>query len=316
MSSSKKSSWLRAHWARIGLLLLLGAVLALACSVDDRSLDATARGGAAGHAGASGASGAGRGGSGTGQAGSGDLPEGGAGAGEGGSGGQSGDSSTGGGSGSGGSNGGKGGSSSNGGSSGNGGSGGSNGGTSGSGGGDEYGAGGCGDLDHDSVQDCEQTLANNSRFMTDASGWQAEPTLKQAWDQRNARPGQTSGALRVRNENVGEGMGVMLAGSRQCLPAVGGKEYVAAARTFIPSGQGAGSAGVAIWFYGSDDCQSNSIGSVTLQLISATDAWLLAEGKVQAPGGTRAMHVRLVTSKSFTQPAMEALFDDVLVREE
>lgn len=196
------------------------------------------------------------------------------------------------------------------------GSGGSSGGGGSNGSGGSNGAGGCGDLDQDGVQDCEQTLAQNSRFMTDTADWQAEPTLKQSWDQRNARSDETSGALKVRNENVGEGEGWMLSGSRQCLAAEGGKGYLLAASTFIPGGQGAGSAGVAVWFFGSDDCAANSIGNITLQLVSGTDTWLPAQGTVQAPGGTRSMHVRLVTSKPFAQPSLEALFDDVLVREE
>lgn len=175
---------------------------------------------------------------------------------------------------------------------------------------------GCNDLDQDGVRDCEQTVAENSRFMTDAADWQAEPTQHQAWDERDASNLQASGALLVRNTNHASGTQKMLSGSRQCVPAVGQQSYSVAVNTFIPGGQGSGSAGIALWFFGSDNCAANSIGNVTLQLVSATDQWSVAHGTVQAPGGTRSMYIRLVTEKTFEQPSMEALFDDVLVRQE
>ncbi len=166
------------------------------------------------------------------------------------------------------------------------------------------------------MQDCEQTIAQNSRFMTDVAAWEPEPTQLQAWDERDAQDAKASGALRVRNTNTASGVGTMLSGSRQCLPAVGQASYSVAVNTLIPSGQGEGSAGVAVWFFGSDECAANSIGNITLQLVSATEVWSVAHGKFQAPGGTRSMHVRLVTAKPFEQPSLEALFDDVLVRAE
>lgn len=199
---------------------------------------------------------------------------------------------------------------------GNGGAGSAAGGTMGQSGSPEPGGGGCEDLDADGVEDCQQTIAQNSRFMTDVVPWEPEPTLQQAWDERDASDVSASGAMRVRNTNVASGMGTMLSGSRQCLPAVGGEAYRVAVNTLIPGGQGAGSAGVAVWFFGSDGCSANSIGTITLQLVSQTDVWSVAHGKFSAPGGTRSMHVRLVTAKPFEQPSLEALFDDVLVRRE
>jgi hypothetical protein len=185
---------------------------------------------------------------------------------------------------------------------------------SGGGGGGDYGAGGCGDLDHDSVQDCTETLVKNSRFMTDGSSWTAEPTLSQRWDNRNARPDQTSGALAVKNTNVAQGEGNMLSGSTQCITAEGDRSYVLAARAFIPSGQGAGSAGIGVWFYADEGCKDFFISSATSELVSQADAWLLAQSVVVAPSATRAILVRLVSSKPFAQPSLEVLFDDVLVR--
>jgi hypothetical protein len=175
---------------------------------------------------------------------------------------------------------------------------------------------GCGDLDEDGVQDCEQTIALNANFGADVADWEAEPTLIQSWAQESARSNQPPGALRVRNQNVATGNGTMQAGSRQCVTAIGGKEYSLAVNTLIPAGQGSGSAGIVVWFFGSDNCAANFIGRVPLQLLSATGAWQVARGKVQAPSATRSMYVRLVTEKPFAQASFEALFDDVLVREQ
>jgi hypothetical protein len=175
---------------------------------------------------------------------------------------------------------------------------------------------GCEDLDEDGTRDCEQTVAQNPRFMTNAAGWEPEPTLHQSWEPRDASNIPESGALLVRNTNTAQGVGTMLSGSRQCIAVVGQESYSVAVNTFIPNGQGEGSAGVNVWFFGSDQCEANSIGTLPVQLVSETGVWSVVRGKFSAPGGARSMHVRLVTSKPFAQPSMEALFDDVLVRHE
>ena len=182
---------------------------------------------------------------------------------------------------------------------------------------DEYGAGGCGDLDHDAVQDCAETVLSNPRFNRDESGWQAEPSTAVKWDPRNARPDQTSGALAVTNALIYEGEGMTLGGSRQCQPTVGGKKYLVAARAFIPGGQGEASAGISISFYGIDGCEDYFLSAAPpLMMVSGPDAWGVIQGTVQAPLAAHSAYVRLVTVKPFKQAPTQALFDDVLVREE
>jgi hypothetical protein len=180
----------------------------------------------------------------------------------------------------------------------------------------DYGAGGCGDLDGDLVQDCTQTLVDNARFDRDVSAWQAEIGVAQKWDQRNARKHESSGALAVQNSTLGAGDGITLDGSRQCRPAVGNKDYLFAARALIPSGQGSASASISIWFFGADHCADYLLSTAATPMLSDTDAWLLLEGKATAPPATRSIYVRLVAAKPFKQSSVEALFDDVLVREQ
>ncbi len=182
---------------------------------------------------------------------------------------------------------------------------------------DDYGAGGCGDLDHDTVQDCKQTVLTNSRFDHDEADWHAEPSTAVKWDPRNARPDQTSGALSVTNALIYEGEGMTLAGSRQCQATVGGKKYLVAARAFIPGDQGEVSAGISISFYGIEGCADYFLSAAPpLMMVSGPDAWGLIKGTVQAPLAAHSAFIRLVTVKPFKQAPTKVLFDDVLVREE
>jgi hypothetical protein len=191
-----------------------------------------------------------------------------------------------------------------------------NGGSASGDGGRDNGSGGCGDLDGDTVQDCAQTMVENARFDSVVAPWRAEAGTQQSWDARNARPAAGSGALKVSNTSVASGEGQTLGGSGQCLPAVGNRDYLLAARAFIPQGQGQGSAGLSIWFFGADDCADYLLPGSGLQLVNGTDQWLLVSGAFKSPPATRSIYVRLVTSKPFAQPSLEALFDDVLLREQ
>jgi hypothetical protein len=182
--------------------------------------------------------------------------------------------------------------------------------------GNDNGAGGCGDLDGDTVQDCTQTLVENARFDTAVAPWRAESGTQQSWDAKNARPVPGSGALKVSNTSVSQGEGQTLGGSGQCLPADPNKNYLLAARAFIPKGQGQGSAGLSMWFFGADDCADYLLPGAALELVSGTDEWQLVSKSSKAPPATRSIYVRLVTSKPFAQPSLEALFDDVLLREQ
>jgi hypothetical protein len=182
---------------------------------------------------------------------------------------------------------------------------------------DDYGAGGCGDLDRDAVQDCKETLLSNARFNSDESGWQPEPSIGAMWDPRNARAGQSSGALAVTNGLVYQGEGMTLGGSRQCQPVVGGKRYAVAGRAFVPEGQGEVKAGISITFYGIDDCADYFLSAAPpIIMLSGPEAWGLIQGTVQAPLAAHSAYIRLVTIKPFKQAPTKALFDDVLVREE
>jgi hypothetical protein len=175
----------------------------------------------------------------------------------------------------------------------------------------------CGDLNQNRVDDCEETLVNNSRFDTDASTWEAETLLQQRWAPVNASGGSASGALSVANVNVIPNLGgSTTVGSRQCMRAWTGQHFAVGARVFIKGGQGAGKAGVNLLIFSTDGCTGDGfITGKTIDTVADVDAWRVIEGEVAMPAASRSMYVRLVAEKPFAQASLEVLFDDVLVSE-
>lgn len=172
----------------------------------------------------------------------------------------------------------------------------------------------CGDLNRNLVDDCSETLVQNSRFDSAVTGWAAEGSLEQTWVSTNAQPGMPSGSLSLRNTTFIAGSMVTSGmGSRQCLVAWGDDTYEFAARVFIKPGQGSGAAAIDLVFYGSDGCDGTVLGGKTAASVATADAWQTARGLVKLPAGTRSAWVRLVVGKPLAQSSFEALFDDVLV---
>lgn len=173
----------------------------------------------------------------------------------------------------------------------------------------------CGDLDHNAVDDCQETLVHNSRFDTDLSDWLPEDQLAATWDARNARGGVGSGSLLLSNiAAVVSVPGAVMVGAEQCIPVTGGASYELAARVLIPSGQGAGEAGFNLWVFADAGCATAFLGAETLTTTASGQAWALVEGQVKMPVEAQSMTVRLVVAKPFIQQQLNALFDDVLIR--
>jgi hypothetical protein len=172
----------------------------------------------------------------------------------------------------------------------------------------------CGDLNGDLVDDCAETLVENSRFDSAALGWAPEGSLEQAWVTSNADSGVSSGSLSLRNTTFIAGSSVTAGmGSRQCLVAWGDDTYEFAAQVFIKPGQGSGAAAIDLVFFGNDGCDGTVLGGKTAASVDAVDAWRTALGQVTMPAGTRSVWVRLTVGKPLAQSSFEALFDNVLV---
>lgn len=192
--------------------------------------------------------------------------------------------------------------------------------TSGSGGRASGGAGGtfdspCGDIDHDFIDDCSETLLVNSRFDADASHWVASPNLTQAWDARDARGKAGSGSILITNQTPIAGVDAwVMAGSDQCIPVSELTKYQLGVRVLIADGQGAGSAGLNLYAFTGDACNEIFLSGLPSAVTLARGSWTAVSAEIDTPLGSRSVLVRLAVSKPFNQDKLSALFDDVLVR--
>jgi hypothetical protein len=172
----------------------------------------------------------------------------------------------------------------------------------------------CGDLNQDAVDDCSQTLVQNSRFDSTVSGWESESPSTQAWSATNASSKAGSGSLMLSDETpVVQAVGAAALGSRQCIPATPDTNYDVAARVSLGAGQTGGQGGIVVWLFDDDACQGNVITGA--QPIAGGEAgkWSALSGKLWVPGGVHSMYVRLVAIKPFVQAQLTVLIDDVLV---
>lgn len=175
----------------------------------------------------------------------------------------------------------------------------------------------CGDLNRNLVDDCDETLVQNSRFDADAQGWSAEPQLVQSWVTQDAMGKPGSGAVSLNNTFVNLLYGITIsAGSYQCLNAWGKTTIDVAARAFIKSGQGTGGAVIELVGFAEQDCAGEMVGGSTVASAYKVDVWEVLRGKAKVPTAARSVRVRLTSEKPFSQPSFEVLFDDILVRKE
>jgi hypothetical protein len=167
----------------------------------------------------------------------------------------------------------------------------------------------CGDLNHDLIDDCSQTLVQNSRFDTTISNWDAETSLTATWDASNAsgKPGSGSISL-VHNGDKGS-----MIGAHQCIAVIPDTTYDVAARIMLASGQPGGTGGVNVYLFDGDACQGNIITGKTPIEAGEAGKWLEKLGSLWVPGNARSMYVRLVANKPLNQQSLTVLIDDVLV---
>jgi hypothetical protein len=171
----------------------------------------------------------------------------------------------------------------------------------------------CGDLNQDLVDDCAQTLVQNSRFDAAVDGWDTEPSTNQVWDAANATGKPGSGSVKVSNTAaIIQAVGALAAGSHQCVPITPTTNYDFAARVLLPAGE-TGQAGVNVWLFDDDTCQGNLVTGNMPIIGGVAGSWTVLTGRVWVPGGVHSMWVRLVAIKPFGQPSLSVLIDDVLV---
>jgi len=150
----------------------------------------------------------------------------------------------------------------------------------------------CGDLNHDLIDDCSETLVQNSRFDTSASNWDAEPGLTVTWNVGDASGKASSGSLRLNHTG---GAGTMI-GARQCIPATEDTNYDVAARVMLSAGQGQG--GVNVYLFDDDACQGNIVTGNTPIEGGESGKWTDLFGTLWVRGGVHSMYVALWSQTS------------------
>lgn len=172
----------------------------------------------------------------------------------------------------------------------------------------------CGDLNQDAVDDCTQTLVQNSRFDSALSGWVEEPSTTQVWNSSDALGKPGSGSLLLTNTvGVEQAAGAVMVGSRQCVAVTPSAVYDFAARVMLGTGQTSGQAGVNVYLFDDEACQGNFVAAGTPIAGGVGGSWTALRGELWIPGGAHSMYVRLVAIKPFVQPSLSVLVDDVLV---
>jgi hypothetical protein len=169
----------------------------------------------------------------------------------------------------------------------------------------------CGDMDGNAVDDCSETLVQNSRFDSNVDHWVAG-----AWNASNSSPTSPSGSLLVLNDSpVQSEAGYRLTAAEQCVQVTGDFEYQVAARVMIPAGQGGGFAGINLWIFANDECKGTFVTGLSPASTQETNAWTVVSAQFRMPTAARSMSVRLAAMRPFAQQKLQVLFDDVLVKQ-
>jgi hypothetical protein len=165
-------------------------------------------------------------------------------------------------------------------------------------------------MDGNSVDDCSETLVQNSRFDSNVDHW-----LSGTWNSGNASPSSPSGSLLVLNDSpVQAANGYKLMAAEQCVQVTGDFEYQVAARVLIPSGQGGGFGGINLFIFANDGCTGTFVTGLSPASTQETNAWTVVSAKFKMPTAARSMAVRLAATRPFAQPKLQVLFDDILVK--
>jgi hypothetical protein len=173
--------------------------------------------------------------------------------------------------------------------------------------------GGCADLNQDQIDDCTQTLVQNSRFDSTASGWIAETFITATWSPMDGSGQPGSGSLLLSNAGpVAQSAGTFMGGADQCIPTELDASYDVAARVMVGPGQADAAGGIDVWMYDDDACKGNLVTAKTPLLGGVSGQWTILRGALSVPGGVHSLSIRLVVAKPFVETVQTVFVDDVL----
>ena len=173
-----------------------------------------------------------------------------------------------------------------------------------------FATGGCGDVDHDEIDDCSVNLVQNSNFDSNVTPWSSGE-----WNSSNAQGASASGSLLVLNDlPVVADTGFNLKAAEQCIQVTGDLTYRVAAQVLIPPGQGAGFGGINLWIFANDGCKGTYVTGLSPAMTQTTNSWTQLDARFKMPTAARSMVVRLAATRPFAQEKLKVLFDDILVK--
>jgi hypothetical protein len=171
----------------------------------------------------------------------------------------------------------------------------------------------CGDMDLDLVDDCLQTIVENSAFDSGIADWHAEANVQIAWNQSDSDAYPESGTLAITFDDRSAREPITMAGAGQCLSGVEVGNYQVGARIFLAGGQN-GWAAVNLLHFGESACQGALIAAETIGIQSRPDVWISVTERVSVPPAAGSVLLRLVLVKPAETPTLQARFDNVLAR--
>jgi hypothetical protein len=171
----------------------------------------------------------------------------------------------------------------------------------------------CPDLDRNLVADCEETIARNPAFDVDVESWSSETGLELSWSESDARDKDDSGALAVENQTVDSQSGTTMIGARQCFSVLGGAAVSVAAEVSVLDESAQAQGGFQLIPYQGPSCAGMALAPVSSNLVNGSE-WSVAERTYITTLATRSVAVRLIALKPFSDPPVQVLFDNVLVK--
>jgi hypothetical protein len=174
----------------------------------------------------------------------------------------------------------------------------------------------CPDLDENGVGDCDETLVRNANFSRGIELWKPEPNILIQGEAHDASENSPPSSMSVASVLERASDALVTAGASQCVVLPGGGDYTFFAQVYLPPDQGEGSAGISGLFFDNESCVGPATGTFMSMFVKDTDEWVSIGGTWPAPETALSVSIRLLTTKPFRQPELQALFDDILVRAE
>lgn len=155
-----------------------------------------------------------------------------------------------------------------------------------------------------------QNLVANGNFDANTASWTPSGPITITWSSADAFGGGASGSGLVTHNGAANTVFAV----EQCVSGLTpGATYDSGGRIRYPSGQaGAGTARVAVTFFGSAGCTGTLLGDLYVPVVPPpSDAWTLRTNSGVAPAGAVSAIVRLYMVKGATAPAFSASFDAI-----